>query len=1208
MRALIYGSCVSRDVFNYNDAPTMTQYFARSSIASAFSKPCLVSIDLDKIESRFQRAMVRNDLTKDFSLNLDAFEYDIILMDFIDERFDLYRMPDDSIITLSGEFFNLGFTIEKSNVIPRGSEEWFKLWTTGWKKLITNLKESNNLDKLYINKVYLSYCTESGKNFLPNYTVNNIKELNDNLEALYKIALLNISEKKFINYKKSDFVGSDNHRWGVSPFHYVDDFYIKTIKAMKNITANNVSRNKNYSNWNCDVFYHDEICESVLADGIHVYKTNNSEIDIYVRGINKVLDTKPDDRLCLFVMSGAVSNRENKEAPFFSGLGLAKICDIPIIAISDPSLALNEKLNLGWYAGNTYQTDLQDSIAEIVEGIATSYKVKPILIGGSGGGFAAAQLAMKLPIPSVALVWNPQTDITQYARQHVENYLRLAFKDDIESTDSLDELESVFERLNIDYKLSHSIKNDTTRIVYLQNKADWHLSKHAKAHLERFSSVDRRSENSFRLSFINFVIGNWGNGHAAPPIEEIANAVEYIKNECIDELCLKYSDGCEATAWNEVDNKNFLPYVLDENGYIKIEVFDDTFSPAPDPEFSIYLFKNRELVFEGSYQYSRMFDVGNIVFDSIRVFIKDSFGVVSAKSFYEYNIHKPERVSECSSELIYFPQDFPKKSFIEFIDEYKLNIPVSNHGEMLSLDTRADFDWKLEFDTNLNNNRMWLYSLDFIGRLLSYYEYSNDHRALLFSRHFLNSFIRFSRESGNKEFISGIPSRDHSTTFRLNAILKYLSIAGRMIPKFERDIIVSEVIYWADWLYSPDYFHETNHGTMSSIALMVVSCFFNNCQELKNKYFKKATNRLSAIANKSLCVDGLCYENTIGYHNFNLNLYKKSIQFSKRHGLWDKDLDVLNDLVKKAEVALSYAIRQDCTIPPIGDSPVYKVNYNSINKSKCFKQSGFAVIKDEDTYLSVQCGSRSEHHKQMDDSSLTYRVSGKDIIIDAGSYTYDRQNGLGRFVESACGHSGIFPRSFDNKRRKEVYYEKKGIYGEIRGLYEFDSLSLIDCAYHTGDQSFFAERKVFSTIEQDLIITDTACLTDINSTDQIVSRYNIGSDFKVICKSNGSFSLEDGESILNMFLLCNSSSDLFFSHDEGGKFKGWHSVDFGVIKKNFTIELISSKRVAEFLVVFTKKDLCSFRQSVSKYRNLFPASLNFVLDSGGSGLVTAQNL
>ncbi|MEH8144831.1 heparinase II/III family protein [Aeromonas hydrophila] len=648
-------------------------------------------------------------------------------------------------------------------------------------------------------------------------------------------------------------------------------------------------------------------------------------------------------------------------------------------------------------------------------------------------------------------------------------------------------------------------------------------------------------------------------------------------------------------ALDDLDKKKFVPFVVEHNGSLKIELIDNLFSSAPDPEFAISLFKNKKLIIHSGYQKNRNFYIKQVCFDSIMVSLKNGLGSVLAETFYDYHVCKNPSKFKLNSDIKYFPQDFPIDHSINFVGDDRLNVSTFKYGELLSLDIKEDFDWKFEFDKNLHSNRMWLCALDFIGRLLSYYEYSSDPRAILFARHFLNSFIEFSNTSNNKEFISGIPSQDHSTTVRLNVMVKYLSIAWKVLPTTERDKVLNEIIYWADWLYAPDYFHETNHGTMSSIALMVTSCFFTDSEELKVKYLNRATERLYLIANKSLCPDGLSYENTIGYHNYNIQLYKKSTEFAKLHDLWNESLGQLQSLIEKAEIALRFALRQDNTIPPIGDSPVYNTNYESINESKCFKQSGFAIIKDDVRYLSVQCGSRSEHHKQMDDSSITYRLGGKDIIIDAGSYTYDRQTGLGRFVESACGHSGIFPRSFDNKRRREVIRQRKGIYGEIRGLHHGVGISYLECAYYTGDHQFFAERIVYSTDDEDLIVVDSATLASADSTNNIVARYNIGPEYYVTEHGNAAFKLKSENSNLNVYVLSGNRAELFHGYESDGHFKGWHSVDFGVIKKNFTIELISDESVAVFLVVFTKKDIVSFRESISKYANLFPAALNSAL-------------
>ena len=126
-------------------------------------------------------------------------------------------------------------------------------------------------------------------------------------------------------------------------------------------------------------------------------------------------------------------------------------------------------------------------------------------------------------------------------------------------------------------------------------------------------------------------------------------------------------------------------------------------------------------------------------------------------------------------------------------------------------------------------------------------------------------------------------------------------------------------------------------------------------------------------ARAPLTADGLCNENTIGYHDFNLSFIEGWSSFANITGLSETLVSVLEETILRATSALEFCVWQDGSIPPLGDSAVYRTKTVSRNKSRCFYESGFAVVKNDDLYLSILCGAPTETHKQVDDLSITLR-------------------------------------------------------------------------------------------------------------------------------------------------------------------------------------------------------------------------------------------
>lgn len=228
MKIVIFGSCVSRDMMEV--APPeieLVAYYARSSLGSAFSHRPMLNVDLSSMPSAFQKRMVEADLTKTFPKILPTLDFDILLYDPIDERFNLFQDEDGSLCTISNELRSSGFEAAKrtGRIIPACSEEFLSLWEKGWIELIELLTKIKQISKFRINKVYWSNNCENGESFLPVYNNNCILKNNKFLNCLYNIIAKTLPSKQMYNFDNYLFLGKNEHKWGKSPFHYVDQYY-----------------------------------------------------------------------------------------------------------------------------------------------------------------------------------------------------------------------------------------------------------------------------------------------------------------------------------------------------------------------------------------------------------------------------------------------------------------------------------------------------------------------------------------------------------------------------------------------------------------------------------------------------------------------------------------------------------------------------------------------------------------------------------------------------------------------------------------------------------------------------------------------------------------------------------------------------------------------------------------------------------------------
>jgi hypothetical protein len=227
MNLMIFGSCVSRDALEYDESKSikLIGYYARSSMVSLFSSPCVDTSVLDRIESSFQRKMVQADMDKSFQKAIKRPDVDLLLIDFIEERFALQKV-NGGYRTISAEYKKASAPISMPSVRPF-TEERLALWKLSFNHLIDLVGAT----PFKINKVFWSRRVGNGM-VMDHVTEEQVECANHHLAAMYKHVADRCGEQCFIDYDPSMFFCEANHKWGLSPFHYNRSLYEHTIASL----------------------------------------------------------------------------------------------------------------------------------------------------------------------------------------------------------------------------------------------------------------------------------------------------------------------------------------------------------------------------------------------------------------------------------------------------------------------------------------------------------------------------------------------------------------------------------------------------------------------------------------------------------------------------------------------------------------------------------------------------------------------------------------------------------------------------------------------------------------------------------------------------------------------------------------------------------------------------------------------------------------
>jgi len=229
----------------------------------------------------------------------------------------------------------------------------------------------------------------------------------------------------------------------------------------------------------------DRDCVHVVHDGPLLLQ------GLYLRGESRQL----------FVGFAGAVDRGRTSLPLFQGVGTHRTLPGHSLLFSDPTLDLDADLRLGWYLG-TASVDAHRSMANLVAEYARKLDIdRIVLVGGSGGGFAALQVAAWLGRCAV-VAFSPQTSVWAYHQRFRDHALETVFGTRQPIGDELDRRLSVISRYE-----AAAVSAD---IIYVQNTND---SFHVEQHAHPFRDALRHGSVK---GVFNYREVSMGLGHASP--------------------------------------------------------------------------------------------------------------------------------------------------------------------------------------------------------------------------------------------------------------------------------------------------------------------------------------------------------------------------------------------------------------------------------------------------------------------------------------------------------------------------------------------------------------------------------------------------------------------------------------------------------------------------------------------------------------------
>ncbi|KQT99843.1 DUF6270 domain-containing protein [Sanguibacter sp. Leaf3] len=529
IRVAIYGSCVSRDTFEYL-APNfeLVSYTARQSLVSAFTAPVDPAIDLalSMLPSEFQRRMLLADARSSLVDSLDRLpeDLDLLVWDLVDERLGISRFEDGSVQTRSVEQIRAGIVPDNAEHVRFGSATHRRLWSDALHQWGEALDARDLIGRTVLLAPPWAVDDSEGDPTPASFGLRP-DEANEITERYVEQVRTTLGVPVITT---RDVVAAVDHRWGRAAFHYSDDVY-QRLAVELSTHAFSCRRERilaippPLSRDSLPLRQHSASVGS-LTISEHPGRYVVAPVDGGALAVDLAVVPRDSDVLTVYLHGGVEPGPDR--LPRFEWLRSLAGRPESKLYISDPTLSIDEQLKNAWYVG-TEGEDLTPRLAQIVDAVQAQVGARHVvLIGSSAGGFAAARIASARSEPSVALAFSTQRSLAHGPRAHVEGFLSTVFPGE--------NYEAVHARLGDRVSLEETLAQATAaRFVWVQNTGD---VEHMRDHFAPYALAQGLAPETGGTSHgrrVHLTPMYYGPGHPVPPLDlmhaSIDAAVSYAR-------------------------------------------------------------------------------------------------------------------------------------------------------------------------------------------------------------------------------------------------------------------------------------------------------------------------------------------------------------------------------------------------------------------------------------------------------------------------------------------------------------------------------------------------------------------------------------------------------------------------------------------------------------------------------------------------------
>lgn len=225
-RVLLIGSCVTRDALAYVKTEAI-DYYARTSFISLSSLP-VKTPDVERLVSlgNFEKRMILSDFDKRLVEQLVTGRYDVVILDFIDERFDM-ALINGQYVTYSNYLIQskLLDSLENFTICKRFSMD--AQWAEACEIIVQKFKALGLpviLHKAWWAERFYNHTTGEVEVF-DEEQLKIVRKYNALLSFYYEKNTSLYPEINIVEVESSLVYSDFAHKWGRDYFHYSQLYY-----------------------------------------------------------------------------------------------------------------------------------------------------------------------------------------------------------------------------------------------------------------------------------------------------------------------------------------------------------------------------------------------------------------------------------------------------------------------------------------------------------------------------------------------------------------------------------------------------------------------------------------------------------------------------------------------------------------------------------------------------------------------------------------------------------------------------------------------------------------------------------------------------------------------------------------------------------------------------------------------------------------------